>query len=443
MKPSRWLSSLPLRVRTLFKKRAAEKELEEEIRFHVERQVEALVEQGFSPEAARAMAMKQMGNVERQMEQCRDVRAWQGLEVLRADVRFGYRQLMKRKVTTAAAVLSLALGIGSCVAAFRLVDALFLRPMPVSDPASLYVATYTRQATEYLPGFFDTNPYPLFEHARDATKGEAEVAAASTMNHIDLTYGSDAETEKAYRQWVSGEMFSMLGLKPARGRLLTEDDDRVIGKSPYAVISYDYWQRRFGRDPKIVGRTFRMGDNVYEIVGVAPKGFTGTEPGTITDIFAPAKMDPYVLRSDLFHLRIFVRPKAGVNVTLLSDKMNATYQQWENERLKTWPKDVVALIPKATLELKSAGTGASTMQSEYGSALTVLGALVGLVLLIACANVANLMAAQATARAREMALRMALGSGRARLVRMVMVESAMLALMAAALGMAFAEWATP
>jgi predicted permease len=443
MKPSRWLSSLPLRVRTLFKKRAAEKELEEEIRFHVERQVEALVEQGFSPEAARAMAMKQMGNVERQMELCRDVRAWQGLEVLRADVRFGYRQLMKRKVTTAAAVLSLALGIGSCVAAFRLVDALFLRPMPVSDPASLYVATYTRQATEYLPGFFDTNPYPLFEHARDATKGEAEVAAASTMNHIDLTYGSDAETEKAYRQWVSGEMFSMLGLKPARGRLLTEDDDRVIGKSPYAVISYDYWQRRFGRDPKIVGRTFRMGDNVYEIVGVAPKGFTGTEPGTITDIFAPAKMDPYVLRSDLFHLRIFVRPKAGVNVTLLSDKMNATYQQWENERLKTWPKDVVALIPKATLELKSAGTGASTMQSEYGSALTVLGALVGLVLLIACANVANLMAAQATARAREMALRMALGSGRARLVRMVMVESAMLALMAAALGMAFAEWATP
>ena len=199
MKMSRWLSSLPLRMRTLFKKRATEMELDEEIRFHVERKVDALVERGFSPETAREMAMKEMGNVERQMEQCREVRAWQWLEILRADVRFGWRQLMKRKVTTAAAALSLALGIGSCVAAFRLVDALFLRPMPVSDPASLYVATYTRQPTEYLPGFFEANSYPLFEHARDATKGEAEVAEASTMSHSDLTYGSDAETEKAYR----------------------------------------------------------------------------------------------------------------------------------------------------------------------------------------------------------------------------------------------------
>jgi len=443
MKMSRWLSSLPLRMRTLFKKRATEMELDEEIRFHLERQVDALVERGFSPETARERAMKEMGDVERQMEQCREVRAWQWLEILRADVRFGWRQLMKRKVTTAAAVLSLALGIGSCVTAFRLVDALFLRPMPVSDPASLYVATYTRQPTEYLPGFFEANSYPLFEHARDATKDEAEVAAASTMNHIDLTYGSDAETEKAYRQWVSGELFSMLGLKPMMGRLLAEGDDSVVGKSPYAVISYDYWQRRFERDPKIVGRTFRMGDKVYEIVGVAPKGFTGTEPGTITDIFAPAKMDPYVLRRDLFHLRMFVRPKAGVNVKVLADKMNAAYQQWETERMKSFPKDVAAVFPKATLELKAAGTGASNMQSEYGSALTVLGVLVGLVLLIACANVANLMAAQAAARTREMALRMSLGSGRARLVRMVMVESALLAVMAAALGMAFAWWATP
>jgi putative ABC transport system permease protein len=392
MKLSRWLSSLPVRMRTLFKKRAMEMELDEEIRFHVEQQVEALVEQGFSPETARGTAIKEMCNVERQMEQCREVRAWQWLEVLRADVRFGYRQLMKRKVTTAAAVLSLALGIGSCVAAFRLVDALFLRPMPVSDPASLYVATYTRQATEYLPAFSETNSYPLFEHERDVMKDEAEVAAASTISHMDLTYGSDAETEKAYRQRVSGELFSLLGLKPVLGRLLTEDDDRVVGKSPYAVISYDYWQRRFGRDPKAVGCTFRMGENVYQIVGVAPKDFTGTEPGTITDIFAPTKMEPGLLKSNLFYFRMFVRPKAGVNVMVLADKLNAAYQQWENERLRSFPKDVVAEIPKATLELKAAGTGASNLQSEYGSALTVLGVLVGLVLLIACANVANLMA---------------------------------------------------
>ena len=443
MKISRWLSSLPLRVRTLFKKRATEIDLDEEIRFHVDQQVDALVEQGFSPETARAMAIKEMGNVERQMEQCREVRAWHWLEVLRADVRFGWRQLMKRKVTTAAAVLSLALGIGSCMAAFRLVDALFLRPMPVNDPAHLYVAAYTRQPTEYLPGFFETNSYLFFEDARDATKSEAEVAAASTMSHIDMTYGTDAETEKVYRQWVSGELFSMLGLKPITGRLLTEDDDRVIEKSPYAVISYDYWQRRFERDPKVVGRTFRMEDTVYEIVGVAPKGFTGTEPGTITDIFAPAKMAPYLLKSNMPYYRMFVRPKAGVNITALAGKIDAIYQQWEAGRMKAFDKGLVSAFPKATLALKVAGTGASNMQNEYGSALKVLGVLVGLVLLIACANVANLMAAQASARTREMALRMSLGSGRTRLVRMVMVESALLALMAAALGMAFAWWATP
>jgi predicted permease len=442
MKMMRWLGTLPLRLKTLFLKSHLEDELDEEFQFHLDRKAEELVERGVSVEEARVMAKKALG-VERQKEQCRDVRAGQWLEVLRADIRFGWRQLMKRKVTTAAAVLSLALGIGSCMAAFRLVDALFLRPMPVSDPASLYVVAYTRQPTEYLPGFFEANSYPLFEQERDVTKGEAEVAAASTMDHIDLTYGSDAETEKAYRQWVSGELFSMLGLKPVMGRLLTEDDDRVVGKSPYAVISYDYWQRRFGRDPKVVGRTFRMGDKVYEIVGVAPKGFTGTEPGTITDVFAPAKMEPALLSKNSFSLRIFVRPKAGVNIMALADKMDAAYQQWETEWQKSWPKDLVSMIPKATLELKAAGTGASNMQSEYGSALTVLGVLVGLVLLIACANVANLMAGQAAARTREMALRMSLGSGRARLVRMVMVESAMLALMAAALGMAFAWWATP
>jgi len=146
MKISRWLSSLPLRMRTLFKKRALEIELDEEIRFHVERHVEALVEQGFSPDTARRMAMKELGNLERQMEYCRDVRAWQWLETLQADIRFGWRQLMKRKVTTTVAVLSLALGIGSCVAAFRLIDALLLRPLPVS-----HAGRCVRISSESLP----------------------------------------------------------------------------------------------------------------------------------------------------------------------------------------------------------------------------------------------------------------------------------------------------
>lgn len=367
------------------------------------------------------------------------------LESLLTDIDFGWRQLRKRKVTTAAAVLSLGLGIGSCVAAFRLVDALFLRSMPVSDPASLYAVTYKRKPTAYLPGFSDGNSYPFFEQrARIVAMNDAEVAAASIVSPVDLTYGSDAETEKAYRQWVSGGLFSMLGIKPALGRLLMEDDDHVLGKSPYAVISYGYWERRFGRDPKAVGRTFRMDDMLYEIVGVGPKGFTGTEPGTVTDVFVPAKMEPSLQAKNLLVFRLFVRVKPGVSIQALGSKLNAAYQHWEDERLQGLPKSLLAMLkPNARLELKRAGGGASNLQMEYGEALTALGILVGMVLLIGCVNVANLMAGQAASRTKEMALRISFGSGRARLVRMVLVESAMLGAMAALLGLGFAWWATP
>jgi putative ABC transport system permease protein len=419
-------------------------ELAEELESHLRMAVADRVERGESSDEALKSALREFGNVPLIADVTRE--RWGGIwmDSLLADVSFGWRQLWKRKMTTLAAVVSLALGIGSCMAAFRLVDALFLRPMPaVQDPSSLYAVTYTRQATLYLPASSDANSYPLFEHERDLVKREAELAAASTMSHIDVTYGSDAETEKAYRQWVSGELFTLLGLKPALGRLLTVDDDRVVSGSPYAVISYDYWQRRFERDPKVIGQTFRMRDHLYEIVGVAPKGFTGTEPGTVTDIFAPTKMEPSLLNQNNFPMRVFVRVRPGVQVKALADKLNTTYQQWENERLKSTPKYLLSLLTTATLSLKPAGTGASNMQNEYGSALTVLGVLVALVLLIACANVANLMAGQAAARTREMALRMSLGSGRARLVRMMMVESAMLGLLAAALGLGFAWWATP
>jgi putative ABC transport system permease protein len=429
-------------VQSFWKTLRRKTELAEELESHLRMAVADSVARGESSKEARKSVLREFGNVPLVADVTSD--QWRGIWIdsMLADVSFGWRQLWKRKVTTLAAVISLALGIGSCMAAFQLVDALFLRPMPaVQNPSSLYAVTYTRQATAYLPSSTDTNSYPFFEHARDLVKGEAELAAASTMNHIDVTYRSDAETEKAYWQWVSGELFPMLGLKPTLGRLLTEDDDRVVSGSPYAVISYDYWQRRFGRDPKVIGRTFRMRDNLYEIVGVGPKGFTGTEPGTVTDLFVPVKMEPSLLNQNNFPLRMFVRVRPGVQVKVLADKLNAAYQQWEDVRLKDFPKNL--LSPNATLSLKPAGSGASNMQSEYGSALTMLGVLVALVLLIACANVANLMAGQAAARTREMALRMSLGSGRARLVRLVMVESAMLGLLAAALGLGFAWWATP
>ena len=160
--------------------------------------------------------------------------------------------------------------------------------MPVRDPGSLYFVSYRGfDSRTGRPQTWASNSYLLFRQMRAALTGQAKVVAVSFASRIDLTFSSDASMEKAYRQEVSGEMFPDFGLHPALGRLLSEEDDRIPGAKPLAVLSYDYWTARFGRDPAVIGRTFHMGNVVYQIVGVAPKGFIGTEPGTMTDIFAP------------------------------------------------------------------------------------------------------------------------------------------------------------
>ncbi len=262
MKIMRWVSTFPLRVRTLFRKKRVEQELGEELKFHLDRQVEVLMEQGLSANDAHRAAMKEMGamSVERQMEKCRDVRAWQWMEILRTDVRFGWRQLMKNKVTTATAILSLGLAVGACVSAFRLIDALLLRPLPVAHAERLYVLSRTGFDPRGKPNSWDGWAYPDFALMRDAAKNEAELIAVSYTERMDLTYATDEEMEKGYVQYVSGWMFDSFGLRPALGRLLTKEDDLTPGAHPYAVFSYDYWTRRFGRDPKVIGRMLRMGD---------------------------------------------------------------------------------------------------------------------------------------------------------------------------------------
>jgi predicted permease len=281
---------------------------------------------------------------------------------------------------------------------------------------------------------------------RAAAKDQADLIAISYSDRTDLTYGSDAEMEKAYRQYVSGWMFSDFGLRPAAGRLFIESDDLKPGAHPYAVLSYDYWTNRFGRDPKVIGRTFRIGNDLYEIIGVGPERFTGTEPGTVIDIFLPTMMHPGVVRPDWTWMRTIARVKPGVAMEPLRAKLDATSRAFEAERAKGLggsSKEVMDEFLNQKLVLEPAAAGESDLQSDYRTSLAALSVLVALVLLIACANVANLMAAQSSARAREMALRVSIGAGRARLVQLVLVESAWLALLAATLGAAFAWWAAP
>jgi predicted permease len=288
----------------------------------------------------------------------------------------------------------------------------------------------------------------MFRQMRAAVKDQAELIAVSYAERTDLTYGSDQETGKAYRQYVSGWMFSSFGLRPALGRLFTEDDDLKPGAHPYAVLSYDYWTRRFGQDPKVIGRTFRIGNQLFEIVGVAQETFTGTETGTLTDIFVPTMMvkNNGISRSDYRWFRTLVKLNPDVAVAPVYERLRAVFRGFLDESVKGFsgnPKQEIEAYLSQKLLLTPAAAGVSELQKDYGRALAALAVLVAVVLLIACANVANLMTAQAAARAREMALRVSIGAGRWRLVQLVLVESALLALFAAAVAVIFAWWSAP
>ncbi len=432
--------SLWSRIANVFREVDPNREIDEELRSHLAEAIEEGREPG---EAGRAF-----GPVLRHSEASRDVRLIPWLDSLRADAIFGWRQLNKRKMTSAAAILSLALAIGACTSAFRLIDALLLRPLPVADPERLYAVVFEGPGADGKVNVYDSCSYPMFLQWRSVVKDQAESVAISYADRIDLTYGSDQEMEKAYRQYVSGWMFPTFGLRPALGRLLTANDDSKPGAHPYAVLSYDYWAHRFARDPKVIGRTFRLDNDLFEIVGVAEERFTGTETGTMTDIFIPTMMKrPSTLASsNNFWLRTLVQLKPGVAPEPIHQKLSATFHAFEAERAKTIPgltKYRFEQFFNQKLLLEPAAAGRSNMQRDYRQPLVALGVLVALVLLIACANVANLMTAQAAARAREMALRVSIGAGRWRLVQLVLVESALLAFLAAAIGGLFAWKSAP
>lgn len=422
----------------VLRRRRLNREIDEELDSHL---AEA-AEHGRDPEEAR----RAFGSRLRIGEESYDIRVLPTLDSLRADTIFGWRHLRKHRVSTTAAILSLGLALGASISAFRLVDALLLRPMPVAEPERLY-AMFT---LGYDPGghfrLGDSNEYPQFQIMRAAVKHDAELIAASFGERVELTYGSDQEIEKAHRQFVSGWMFDTFGMKPALGRLFSESDDDKPHAHPYAVLSYDYWTRRFGRDPKALGRSFRMGDDLYQIVGIAPQGFTGTEPGTMTDIFLPTMMYAGVTHDNWGWIRTFVYMRPGGSISVVRDHLQAVFHSVQTDRAKTfvgWPRKRLENFLNQTIRVLPASGGLSDIRLQYKQPLEILAVLVGLVLLIGCVNVANLLTAQATARAREMALRVSIGAGRARLTQLVLVESAMLALLACTVGVLFAWWSAP
>ncbi|HLJ49487.1 MAG TPA: ABC transporter permease [Bryobacteraceae bacterium] len=434
--------SLWSRVRNVFRGDRLNREIDEEMASHI---AEA-IERGGNPDEAR----RAFGSKLRLREESRDIKLAGWLDSLRADAIFGWRQILKAKVTSGAAILSLAFAIGSCMSAFRLIDALLLRPLPVAGADRLYSVTFESPSpVDGTTAKYDSCSYPMFLRMRGDVSEQADSVAISMYGGaVDLTYGSDQDTERANLLYVSGSMFATFGLRPAAGRVLTVNDDSTPGAHPYAVLSYEYWTRRFGASPKAIHQAFRVGNDVFEIVGVAPEGFTGTETGWETDVFVPMAMKNSRILASLnnFWLRTLLKLKPGVEPGPIQDRLRATFRAIQEERIKGFPAQSQRERDHffaEKLSLEAASSGRSNLQRDYRQALTILGLLVALVLLIACANLANLMTAQAVSRGREMALRVSIGAGRGRLVQLVLVESAWLALLATAIGGAFAWWSAP
>jgi predicted permease len=430
--------SLWSRFRNVFRSDHLNRDIDEEFESHIQ---EAIAD-GRNPNEAR----RSFGPTLRMRESVREISLVPWLDSLRADAIFGARQLQKNKITSAAAILSLALALGACTSAFRLIDALLLRPLPVTGADRLYDVSRQGLSLNGTPGTYDGTEHPLFERMRATVKDKADLIAVSWSKRVDLTFASDQETEKAYLQYVSGSMFGIFGLQPALGRLLTENDDLKPGAHPYAVLSHQYWTSRFGQDPKVIGRTFRMGNSLYEIVGVVNPPFAGTEPGTATDIFVPAMMNEAVSRADSSWIRIFAQLKPGISVEPVREQLHANFRSFQQERIKSFvgiPKQKLDNFLNQKIVLQPAAAGVSDLQRDNQPSLIALAILVTLVLLIACANVANLMTAQSASRSREMALRISIGAGRSRLVQLVLMESAWIASLAAGIGGLFSWWSAP
>ncbi len=420
--------------------RQDDRRLDHEVAQHLEMATEDYVRAGLPLHEARRQARLDFGPVEATKEAYRDQSSWPWLESWLADLRFGWRQLWKHRIASATAILSLGLATGSCLAAFRLVDALLWRPLPIAHPERLYSLNRLGVGFNGQPSDFNAWAYPAFELMRASIAGEGELLAVSYTERSDITYRSDHEMEKANVQFVSGRLFAAFGLHPALGTFFNE-----ATRSPHVVLSHDYWTRRFGQNPAVLGRTLQLRDRSYTISGVATPGFTGTEPGTVIDFFLPAPLHPSAPRQDSTWHRALLLINPGANLETVRQKLYATSIAFERERMRTFDTQVRQRLERVdqSLALVPAAAGISSLQKDYQRALTILSIMVGLVLLVACANVANLRLVQAAARARELALRVSLGAGRGRLLQLLLVETGLVALLATAAGMLFSWWAAP
>ena len=432
-----WISELWRQLRYRLLGARFDDDLAEEMRLHLELRAADRQQGGLAPDAARAAARRQFGNATQLQESSRAAWGWTRLDSWRQDIRYGLRTLAANPGFTATAVLSLALGIGANTAIFSILNAVLLRSLPVEDPQRLVQVRIGAQGDDEL-----TNP--IWEQVRDRQQAFSGTLAYAP-DRFDLADGG--ESHYATGLWVSGDFFRVLGVPAIEGRVFTRDEDRR-GTAPQAVISYSFWKRKFDGDAGVIGKTVRLNRHTFEIVGVTPPWFRGLDTDWGFDVAIPIACDPifHAGHSSLderaaWWLRIIGRMPPGESIEQARDRMRAIAPEIFRATVpQDFPKDSQNHYLMNSFFLKPVATGFSEMGAQYRTALYTLMAIVGVVLLIACANIANLLLARATARQREFSVRMAIGAGRARVIRQLMTESLLLAAFGTAAGLALATW---
>jgi predicted permease len=436
-------NDLFFRLRSLFRRDTVESEADAELRFHFDKQVEKHMKSGLTREEALRKTRIDFGGHEQLKEEIREAHGVNLIETLFQDIRYGLRILGRTPVISCVAILSLALGIGANTAIFSLIDTVMLRILPVEKPDELMqVRIRDPRAPNDEPDSTFTNP--LWEELRNRQDFFSGIFAWN-LTQFDLSQGGAVHDVNG--MFASGEYFSTLGIRPAAGRLITAADDKRCCPG-VAVLSYGFWQDHFGGAQSAVGSTLSLDNHIFNVIGVSAPGFFGLEVGNKFDVAIPvcaaeifdgpkSRLD----RRSWWWLRVAGRSKPGMTSEQLMARLGvvsplvfaaALPQDWEVKDQQDFLKRSFQTIPAAT--------GTSYLRRQFTQPLHILMGVVGLVLLIACANIASLMLARASARHKEIAVRKALGASRARLIRQLLTECVLLSTAGALLGILFARW---
>jgi len=449
-----WLT----RIANAFRTSETAADLDEELQFHLDQRIADLIKDGTPQNEARQIARRQLGNRLSTREASHEIKSAAWLESLARDFRFGARMLLRYRVASLAAIVSLALAIGSCTAAFSLIDALLFRPLPVRAPHELF--DLARVFPPFMspnnqPREFDIFSYPQYQLLRDTARDSADLFMTDWTGGLSPAQFDDSggASENVRAEFISGEGFDILGVKPATGRLIQPDDDSLTDAHMVAVVSYPFWKRRFAGSPSAIGRKLTIQNKTFQIIGITAAPFNGLHPGYLTDVWVPlaAAADSRALEQDVELATIWGRLHPGAKRTQLRERLQAAFTNALRERLRINPPrsfNAAQLKQFADQPLilrdTSAGSGRDSLfRARFRRPFLILALICALLLLVACSNVANLMLARASARDAEMALRISLGAARIRLMQQMLVESAQLAIVATGFALIFAAAVAP